>query len=325
MKPIILSISFWLLSSLSLFAQQLPNYSFYKNNWLLLNPATFSENYLFNGNTNTLGLTGRYQWTGLENPPNTFGVSYQSVLEGMNIGIGGTLTHDQTGAISTTSFHGTFSYLIPLQKKRSKITQLLSFGLSAGMVHYQVDFSRITFTEPSLATMSMNNQTQQYPDFGIGLFYYADNKFYLGLSMPQLFDFSNQTSTTDGDFMIERRPHFYGLIGGYLPFGGNNPSFYLEPSIWVRHVSNTPLSVDGNLRLNYRNLFWIGAGYSLSNSLNAEIGYTFKDRFSIGDYLKIGLGYSFNASEYGVELGNTFELTASYAWGKSRRLVCPFE
>ena len=212
MKTTILYLIFFIAGVSTLFAQQLPDYEFYRNNWMLLNPASFSENYLFNGSTHTVGVTGRYQWIGLEEPPSTVGLQYQAVLEGLNIGLGGTLLNDQTGAIGTTGFYGTFSYQMPLKKRRGRVSQFLSFGLNAGMVQYRVNFSEITFAEANTASLPMDNQLQYYPDFGIGLFYYADKKFYLGLSMPQLLSLDQQ----DRGFTVERRPHFYAMIGGYL-------------------------------------------------------------------------------------------------------------
>lgn len=311
----------FMISGSWLFAQQLPDYEFYRDNWMMLNPASFSDNYLFNGVTHTVGVTGRYQWIGLDEPPRTIGLQYQAVLEGLNIGLGGTLLNDQTGAIGTTGFYGTFSYLMPLKKKRSRVTQFLSVGMNAGMVQYRVNFSEINFAEPSTANLPMSNQQQYYPDFGIGLFYYADNKFYLGLSVPQLLNINQESN----GFAIERQAHFYAMMGGFLGFGGKNARFFIEPSVWLRRVPEVPLSLDSNLRLNFQNVFWLGAGYSLSNALHADLGYTFRDRFTIGDFMKIGVGYAFNAKEYGIELGNTFELNISYAWGKSDRLICPFE
>ncbi len=306
-------------------AQQLSDYNFYRDNWMLLNPASFSENYLFNSSTHTLGVTGRYQWTELEEAPTTIGLQYQAVLEALNIGLGATLLNDQTGAIGTTGLYGTFSYIMPLQKSRSRVTQFLSFGINARMVQYRVNFSEITFNEPNQASTAMDNHLQYYPDFGLGVFYYIDNRFYMGASMPQLLNLNTQYTRRDESFSIERQAHYYAIMGGFIPFGGRQPTFYLEPSIWLRYVENTPISLDANLRLNFQNAFWLGAGYSISNTFHLDMGYTLQNRFSRNDWLKIGLGYTYNANTFGIELGNTFELNMTYAWGKSSRLICPFE
>jgi len=314
-----------LLSYTPLLAQQLSDFNLYKDSWMLLNPASFSENYLFNGSTHSLGLSGRYQWIGLEEPPTTIGVQYQAVLESQNIAIGGSLINDQTGAIGTTGLYTTFSYLMPLQKYRNKTTQFLSIGLTAGMVQYRVNFSEITFNEPGTTSIPLDNQMQYYPDFGLGVFYYVDNKFYAGLSMPQLLQLSTQSATRDGSFSIERQAHYYAMIGGYLALGDKRNPIYLEPSAWLRYVANAPISADANLRINFRNVLWVGGGYSLSHNLHLEMGYIFKNKFAGRDWLKIGFGYTYNANDFGIELGNTLELNLTYAWGESKRLFCPFE
>ena len=212
------------------------------------------------------------------------------MLEALNIGLGATLLNDQTGAIGTTGFYGTFSYIMPLQKYRNRVTQFLSFGLNAGLVQYRVNFSEITFNEPSQASIPADNQLQYYPDFGLGVFYYIDNRFYMGASMPQLLNLNTQYSSREGGFSVERQAHYYAMMGGFIPFGGRQATFYLEPSVWLRYVENTPISLDANLRLNFQNAFWLGVGYSISNNLHVDMGYTFQDRFSGNDWLKIGLG-----------------------------------
>lgn len=320
MKKIILLLIGSLFYIISVWGQQLSSYNLYRNNWMLLNPASFSQNYLLNSSTQSVGVTGRYQWQGLEESPTTTGLQYQQVIEALNVGLGATIINDQTGAIGSTSAHGTFSYIMPIQKKRSRVTQFLSIGFNVGVLQYKVNFSQITFNEPSTSIPS-DNQRQYELDAGLGLFYYVDNKFYMGLSIPQLLPLKTQIRQSTIDFFQQQEPHFYSIIGTYLPIG----KFLLEPSVWIRYLPNTPLSMDGMIRLNYQNNLWIGAGYSLSKNINAELGYIFKNNVTNANYLTMGLAYAFNTNSYGVSLGSTFELNISYAWGKSNRLLCPFE
>lgn len=303
-----------------LWAQQHPLHNLYRENWLLINPASFSDQYLINSNTNTLALTGRYQWTALPESPATIGLQYQTVKEEQNIALGGMLIADQTGAIGNVGAYANCSYRIQLGRQP---TQFLSIGFNAGVQQYRVDFHDITFANPGAASAPADNLQQLFFDFGFGAFYYFDNLFYAGVSMPQFFNVYSLASNDYDGINIDKVPHYNAVIGGYVPFGSGATFSYLEPSAWVKYVQGVPVGVNYNLRYNYRNIFWLGGGGDLAHNYHVETGFVLSGGSSRRN-LFLGLGYDFNANGFSSALGHTFEINLSYGWGRARSLRCPF-
>jgi type IX secretion system PorP/SprF family membrane protein len=304
-----------------LYGQQLPDYSVYRNSWMLTNPASFARNYLIQAHTQTLSITSRYQWTKLADAPKTMGVQYQNILEEQHISIGGSLINDQTGAIGSTLFQGNFAYMIPLSTSR-KAKQLLSIGLSAGLLQYRVHLSEITFNEAFQNNMPLDNQLAYTPNFGLGVFYYMDNIFYINAAIPQIFNPRRTLSNTD--FVHQKHTHYYASIGGFIPFSNRiKQVFQLEPSIKIRYIEGLPINLEMATQFHYKNLFWLGGAYNLTDAYHLELGYILPNQFQSKNTLQIGLNYTYNANSFGNVLGNTFELNISYSWGESQILTCP--
>ncbi len=303
--------------SLQLIAQQRSTYNLYRENWMLLNPASFSEAYLINSQTQTFSATGRYQWSELENSPATVGLQFQKVLEEKNLAFGGSLQNDQTGAIGTTELHINSSYQLKIYGRQ---TQFISMGLNAGMVQYRVRFSEIEFSEPGASIPSENLQ-HYYPDFGIGAFYYLDNKIFAGFSIPQIFDLNTGLV---GDFKTESVPHYLGMVGGFIPLRKWGKFSFLEPSAMIKKVSGIPVNFDLNLRYNHHNQLWIGLGYNNASGAHLETGFYIPNKWQSDAGLKIGMGYTLRTDALRQALGNTFELNVAWSWGQSTVIRCPF-
>ena len=77
-----------------LFSQQLPQYSLYQLNDVIINPALISFNEF-----NQFSLMARDQWSGFEGAPKTQSISYYNVAH-HKYGRGIQLSNDVTGPIS---------------------------------------------------------------------------------------------------------------------------------------------------------------------------------------------------------------------------------
>jgi type IX secretion system PorP/SprF family membrane protein len=296
------------------FAQQRSAYNLYRENWLALNPAAFSEDFLIQSRTKVLSATGRYQWLGLEESPQTIGLQYQQVLEEHHLAIGGSLVNDQTGAIGSTELFANIAYQLMLDASGN---QFLSLGLGTGVVQYRVDYSEITFQQET-GNIPTGGLSVYYPDFSLGIFYYLDNTVYAGLSIPQVFQLG-----MDGENAMspDRVPHYMGVVGGFIPMRTGRRFSYLEPSLMLRAVAGLPINIEANMRYNHQNVFWLGAGYNTAAGINAEVGYYFqwqKERL-----IRLGFGYTVRTDAVSQALGNTFELNATYSWGESGLVRCP--
>jgi len=319
-------------------AQQLPLYTQYRDNWTQINPASLYNGYINYEHDVAIGISHRQQWTDpdLIGSPISTMAQFQYVVEDYNFFTGGYIVNDQTGNIGTTGIYGNFAYQIPLGKGR--IDQTLSVGISGGLVQYSVDLSMLEMTATN-AYLGLSEKIF-YPDFGAGLFYHYDDKFYAGVSIPQLFGLNLEVRNTvkpENPFTLMRVRHYYAVIGGYFDFDFlEGETAFIEPSLWIRYVENVPLSFDVNIRYKPSDYFWLGVGYGSAtvlptvrtqvntdprpsiapnkHILHLEAGVTLPYIFQPEGNLKIGFGYDVQLSEYLNNFGNSFEIHVIYSW-----------
>ncbi len=303
--------------SATLAAQQLPLFAVHRDHWNVLNPAALSNNYLINEMNWSSGASFRRQWLGVKDAPITQVANLETVLEDYNIVTGGHIINDQTGLIGQTGIYGQFAYIIQLGRR---IDQGLVLGLSAGAVQYRAKLSEINFAEEEVGIPIGDRLL--YPDFGLGAFYYYDDKFYAGLSVPQTFGLNTRFRTAEGTFGFKRQQHFYTVVGGYfdVTWFGNDASF-VEPSLWLRYVPNAPLSADLNVRYQINELIWgglstgFGFGKGISTALRLDTGVVLGETLNIyNGQLKVGFAFDFPLNSYGPAFGNSMEINVIYSW-----------
>ena len=303
-----------LLISLGLFlsdyaaAQQLPFMTFYRENWSLLNPATYPIETILNEMSLSAGATYRYQWTGVEGAPQTAIAHFDYLSEENPISFGANILHDQADAIGATAIYGKFTYRLPVGGRG----QSFSVGIAAGAVQYRVDINEIEFREANDIAASQG-ETKFFPDFSFGAFYYHKELWYAGVSVPQTFGLNTTFRADDGEFSIERVRHYYFIAGGFFHF--DRGTSYIEPSIWFRYLPNAPTSVNANVRYQFDNPLWVGLGGGLSGIVHGELGIRLLNDGYLGSALRIGVGYDYAITNFGPDFGHTFELSVSYSWG----------
>lgn len=331
MKQTLLFLGF-LIFGLDALAQQLPLFTQYRDSWTQLNPATPYNGYVNYEHKLAIGISHRQQWldADLIGAPTTSLAQFQYVSEALNFHTGGYILNDQTGNIGTTGVYGNFAYQLSIGKGR--VDQTLSIGVNGGLVQYRVAIPEGVRTHNGIG--GAFSETIWYPDFGMGVFYNYDDRFYAGLSVPQLLGLDlnlRDTEDPNNSFELTKVRHYYALIGGYFDFDFfENESSFLEPSIWIRYVENVPLSIDINLRYKPSDYFWIGAGIGsasitpsireqeivnpLKKVLHLEAGIIIPKVSKKDGNLKIGFGYDVQLSEYLVNFGNSAEVHVIYSW-----------
>lgn len=292
-------------------AQQLPLLAQYRENHLLLNPASVSINYVNNNSSLSLGTLGRYQWVGLPDAPKTETVFGSYFFEDQNIGFGGYVVNDQTGAFGFTGAYGQFSYLLDLTRSGHK----LAFGINGGMVQYRANLNRINFRDAFDPSTADRIHSKLFPDFGFGMYYLYDKFFYAGFSVPQIFGLNLQYRTPDGDFDIKRLQHGYVHAGGFLGIGEES---FIEPSIWLQMSPNSPFNLNTNIRallaVGYNFELWFGGGYSTSGIVHVESGFNLTDLRWFGAYdgLKVGFSYDYSVANYSLHFTSAYEVHIGY-------------
>lgn len=303
-----------LLTTISSKAQQLSLFTQYRENATIINPAAVESDFLAFGQNLSFGASYRAQWAGFNNAPTTQTVrlSYlNKEYSGVTFMAGGHLMNDRTGPTGFTGFYGRIAGVLTQDAEYNGFV----VGLSVGAVQYRVDASKIFLREEG-DVVGMLNQSQMYPDVGVGMYYYqtvgGSDYFYAGLSVPQVAGLDLAFKNDAGEFFTKRVQHFYGLLGFYKFF--DNDSF-LEPSMWVKYAPNAPVNVDVNLRYQMPGGLWIGTGVSSAKTFHLDTGVLLGgDR--LDNIIRIGYGFGYSFSSFGPSVGTTHELNVSFAFDR---------
>ena len=235
---------------------------------------------------------------------------------GVGLMFGGSLVNDQTGPTGFTGAYGRIAGIISDDIEYSG----LSIGLTAGVVQYRVNSSELFVRDPG-DMVSMEDQSKIFPDVGLGVYYYrtfetgflADDLFYSGISVPQVFGLDLNFKDENGDFSTQRIQHFYGLLGLYHYFDNDG---YVEPSVWIKYAPNVPVSVDFNVRYQFPSNMWLGTGLSTAGTFHLETGFNLGENLGWDNIFKIGYGFDYSYNTFGPAVGSSHEINLAFSLNK---------
>jgi type IX secretion system PorP/SprF family membrane protein len=140
----------------------------------------------------------------------------------------------------------------------------------------------------------LQNENITKPNLGVGAILKSD-RFMVGVSIPRLLSTSVSVSSANvsQDFQLYNR-HLY-VFGSYVYF--INENIRLKPSVLLRAVKGSPLSVDLNFNFNFNEKFTAGVFTRNLNTLGTQV------QAKLGDNLK--LGYTFELPT-GKSVGTQF-------------------
>jgi type IX secretion system PorP/SprF family membrane protein len=334
MKKLLLIIfaSIWMLQFAQ--AQQKPQYTQYVFNNLLLNPAVSGiENYV------DVKTGYRSQWTGLEGAPVTsyltinapFGSDYvqgdaaamspgneanpYSRLYTQNYqaadphhGIGFMVVSDKAGPINTTNLAATYAYHLGLSS-----TLNLAVGVAAGFNHISLNTSQITLENPLDPVIANGNNSQWKPDLGVGLWAYSSN-YYFGVSAQQLLPQSLYFSVNNSVSAAKTVPQFF-VTGGYKVF--LNDDITLLPTALIKFIKPLPVAYDINMKLAFRDRFWVGGSYRNQDSFAGLVG------FNISSLINISYSYDYTTSALRTVSSGTHEIVIGLMLNNKDSVMSP--
>lgn len=303
-KSYLLCLGFCL-RGLLLHAQQLPATYLYRYNWSAINPAAVGEGFLRFNSLNEVSCSYRHQWVGVKDAPRQGTASANFIPESLPLIAGINVSYDQAGIFKQSGVYGRIAYRI--QGRNSG----LSIGLSAGAIQYAVRSTNLNLRQSGDPLLN-ENVSKIAPDFSLGAFYYQEEKFYAGISIPQVFEIKTKFSDV---LAVNRLRHYYALIGAYL---GSSDDAVFEPSIRLSYVGNGLIGGDINLRYTLKNAFWFGIGGSGGGSaqlVHADLGVLIGANSNAADsQLRIGVGYSLTMQQISINTPHTFDVNLSYFW-----------
>jgi len=314
-------------------AQQRPQYTQYIFNNFLLNPAISGiENYI------DVKAGYRNQWRGLEGAPITSYISVNAPLgkkflfgnatsfpeKGGNPmgrsylqnymaaephhGVGFQAVADQAGPINRTDIDGTYAYHLGLSEVLN-----IALGVSVGISKINLDLSKITL-ENSIDPAIVENENQRIkPDLGAGIWVYGP-RYFVGVSAQQLLG-QTLNFTDDQSYNLGKEvPHFFATAGYKVLL---NDDIAVITSIMVKHVKPAPTSLDINMKMAFRDKFWLGGSYRKDDSFSALAG------FNIGYLFSLGYSYDFTTSNLGSVSNGSHEIVLGLLLNNRYRVTCP--
>ncbi len=271
---------FLLTSSLSVSAQQLPQFTQYMYNTISVNPA-------YAGSRETLNVTllHRNQWAGLEGNPRTNTLSIHAPLRNERIGLGVSYINDRLGFESTNYIYGDFAYTVPLTQEVK-----MSFGLKGGFTNY-------TLSNPDMNDPFFNaNFNSWKPNFGAGIFV-GSNLWYVGVSSPRIAN----TDLNEGEFEALERNSYYAIGGMVFDV---SPTIKFKPTTIAKITNGAPATYDFTASLLFNEKFWVGASYRVNDASNfgALMDY------QISKDIRLGYAYDLPTGTIRPYTGGTHEL-----------------
>ena len=249
-------------------AQQDPTFTQYMYNTMIINPA-----YAGTRNVLSANLLYRTQWIGIDGAPETQTLSIHSPIRDGRMGLGLNVIHDKIGPVTTTSFNGNYSYILPIDRFTS-----LSLGLNAGADIFDVNFSELNIFDQTDPNFQNNIDTSISPQVGLGAMIYNDI-YYVSLSVPRLLK-TDFYDNDDGSVSVaEQRLHYY-LTAGYVFDVQKDIKF--KPSILTRFVSGATTRIDLSANFLFYDKFSLGGAYRLSSAFSVLSTYQISDAFLVG-------------------------------------------
>ena len=257
-----------------LLGQQDPLYTQFMLNPYVINPAIAGTNNYYQIRSNH-----RFQWVGMKDAPITNTLSFYGPLEKQPMGVGGYIFSDVIGPTSITSVNGSYAYNYPLTDEIK-----ISMGLTAGLMQYKIDGTKITFNDEETSTFIDGVETKFIPDAKVGVYLYS-SMFHVGFAASQLIN-NKLNIGQDPTGLSKLKSHFY-LTGGYKYF--INRDWAVEPTLILKTVLPTPPQLDFNARVLYQNMVWLGVGYRTGDALSVVFGYSYEDKIYFGYSYDLGL------------------------------------
>ena len=244
--------------ALTAMAQQVPLYTQYMLNEYIINPAAGGKNDFFEAKSNN-----RYQWKGITDAPRTYILSVNGPLRSRKVGLGGYLFTDITGPTRRTGFYASYAYHLKINEQIK-----LGLGLSAGLLQFSVDGSKINLRDDADVALNNSQQSVLLPDFGFGLNLYA-KQFSLGFSAPQLVQ--NKLNLYESTSSIASKLEDHYFINGAYRIRPTK-DIEIEPSVLVKVLKPVPTQIDAGLKIMYRETIWIGGAYRTKDAYSAMLG-----------------------------------------------------
>ena len=293
----IFSLFLLLVVSNLLQAQQMFTLSQFTQHNFIINPAAAGAS-----DQASIGGTYRKMWASMPGGPQTTILFGDKYFEKKNVGVAFVLYDDKTGPTSRTGGQLNLSYSVQIEKDKK-----IMFGLGGQVIQYRInksEFSQYIPNDPLLASSG----TTIKGDAAAGV-YYKSPTLNIGFSVQQLIQskFNFIKSSTNPEGKLYR--HLYAMASYNLRADEDN---VLVPNALCQFVPGLPADISAGIRLEHKDLLWVGFSYHHNQSYSAFAGVKIDHKFSIGyafDQYTTPLSYFDDGS-------SAHEISLRYYFGK---------
>ena len=213
-------------------------------------------------------------------------------------GIGGYILVDRTGPTGTTAGYFNYAYHIPIQGQT-----YLSLGASAGLLQYRLDPSKLNYLDNGLGTGTTSDPNL---DISLGAMLYGKMGF-IGYAAHQLLQ--NKLDLFQNNGLTQPNLALSHSLSGGLNFA-ISPIVSLVPFATARLIGGAPASVDGGLRVNYKDFLWIGGSYRNEDAISGMLGVR------LSDALNFSYSYDYTTSSLKAASNGSHELVLGLRIGQ---------
>ncbi|WP_452222395.1 PorP/SprF family type IX secretion system membrane protein [Lacinutrix salivirga] len=290
------------------YAQQDAQYTQYMYNTMSVNPA-------YAGSRDLLSFTGLYrtQWVGLDGAPDTFTFNVHSPIgQSEKVGLGLSVIHDEIGPTQETNIDIAFSYRV----NTSELGELF-FGIKGGGHLLNVDYTKLNTYNPSDVLLQENIDNKFSPNVGAGVYFRHNDKFYIGLSAPNLLETKHFGNNDQQQASIAKERINLYLISGYV--FDLNEDLKFKPAVLFKGVQGAPLQADLTANFLLKEKLTLGVAYRWDAAFSGLIGY------QLSDDLMLGFAYDREITELGQTKFNdgSFEIFLRFELNKISKILSP--
>ena len=299
--------------SMSVQAQQLPQFSQYIFNGLHINPAY--AGYKGDGYIQT---TYRSQWINFPGAPKTLSFTADLSANEGRMGLGVTYLKDQIGLTESNLGMLTYSYRIATGDR-----SMLSLGVSAGISEYAFDPTRMVTVNPD-PLLPSSRVAATSPNLNTGLFFHSD-KFYAGLSAYNLI---GRRALLRQDIAVAFHDfHYYLTVGGMVRIAYD---LQFKPSILVKQVKGSPTSYDLNAMFLFGERVWLGGSFrsnvrifedQLQEDLSKRNAVALVMEYFVSPSLRVGYAYDYNLNALNSYRTESHELSVGVYLNRQRKII----
>ncbi|MBO6590518.1 MAG: type IX secretion system membrane protein PorP/SprF [Muricauda sp.] len=248
-------------------AQQDPNYTFYRYNMNIYNPA-----FVGSSEAAEFALGIRSQWAGIEGAPESQSAIFAMPV-GKNVGLGASILNDRTFIEQQTWVAIDVSYNVQLDEEHT-----LYFGIKGSANSYDANTQGLVTYGVGQDGALMDYESRFTPNVGAGV-YLKHDRYFASLSAPKLLT-PDRLQERDGNaFLGVDRMHAY-LSGGYTFLLGK--TLDLKTMGMFRYVDASPISVEVTGILDFGERFEFGASYRHDESISGLFLFNIGNGFNLG-------------------------------------------